>query len=296
MLVTIQVANKYKLANHYMDEQAVYVSSLKIDTISTKKGIATDTFKFVIEKEVFNSLGETFTYLCYDTPVKLYIDNVLVISGYVSKLNTTAKNQVTLDVASIASWQMTQFLSPAIASSCQNQTYSENCTLDKDIHKFEFSTVDIDCFTGSIDIGVSGNEITLGGNVSSNGNSLFLNLSNWWNAIVIINDIYRTTVVNVSDNKIFLGLNYLDMAVTTVSLVVYLKCDKTYGECYSRFNNTKNFWGFANNGNQVQTFDIFSASSLEFCGDELQEQTYIECDSDFNLFGVNFGAEEDNGG
>ncbi len=290
MLITIAVANKYKLANHYTDETAVYVSSLKLSSISTKKGVAIDTFKFTIEKEVFDTLGEAFTYLCYDTPIKLYLDNILIHSGYVNKLNTTAKNQVSIDVASIQSWQMKQFLSPAMASNCQNQVYSENCTLDSNDYNFVFSTVEINCFTGSIDININGNDIILGGSTSSNGNDQFLDLDKWWNAIVIINGIYRTTVVNVTEDKIFLGLNYLDMLVTTISLVVYLKCDKTYGECYSRFSNTKNFWGFANNGNKIQTFDIFSASSLEFCGDDLQNQDYLECDSDFSLFGVDFGG------
>ncbi len=288
MLITIVLADKYKLANHYTDVDATYISSLKIATITTKKGITIDVFKFTIEKEVIDSLGEAFTYLCYDTPIKLYLDNILVHSGYVNKIKTTAKNQITIDVSSIQSWQMKQFLSPAMASSCQNQVYSENCTLDANAYKFDFSTVEINCFTGEASINISGGSITLGGNTSSNGNAQFLDLSKWWNAIVIINGVYRTTVVNVTEDKIFFGLNYLDMTVTTVSLTVYLKCDKTYGECYSRFSNTKNFWGFANNGNKIQTFDIFSASSLEFCGDDLQNQDYLECDSDFNLFGVDF--------
>lgn len=291
MLITLYIANKYKIANHYTDPTATYVSSLNLKTVTTKKGISTDTFRFVIEKEVIDGLNETFTYLCYDTPIKLYVNSTLVISGYVTKLSTTNKNQVSIEVSSMASWQLKQFLSPALSSVCQNQVYSENCKLTATDYNFSFTTVDINCFTGGIPISISSGVITLGGNASSNGNDKFLDLSMWWNAIVIINGVYRTTVVNVSDTEIFLGINYLDIMATTTSLVVYLKCDKTYGECFSRFSNTKNFWGFANNGNKVQTFDIFSASELTFCGDDLQEQDFTACDSDFSLFGVNFGEE-----
>lgn len=289
MLMTILLANKYKIANHYMDPEATYISSLGDQTISTKKGIATDTFKFTVEKDVIDFLGETFTYLCYDTPAKVYLDGVLIISGYVTKLSTTAINQITIDVSSIMKWQMAQFLSPAISGLCQNQVYSENCGLIATDYSASFTTVEIDCFTGSADISISGGVVTLGGNATAS--SIFSDLDMWWNAIVIIDGVYRTTVASVTDDKIYFGINYLDMMATTTTLTVYLKCDKTYGECFARFSNTKNFWGFANTGNKVQTFDIFSASNLTFCGDELQEQAFEPCDTDFNIFGINIGED-----
>ncbi len=284
MLITLSIAD-YKIANHYTDPLATFVSSLRIPTINTKKGIATDTFKFIIERSVIDYLGESFTYLCYDTPVSLYIDNLLIFKGFIDKLNTTAKNKVEITVASIMLWQLNQFVAPAVSGSCQSQVYSENCTLNQDDFKYDFTTVDVDCFTGAILLDTLGGIATLGGN-SGVGNDLFLDREMWWNAFVIINGKYKTTVVNVTDDKIYLGINYLDLMITTVSLTVYLKCDKTYGECFSRFSNTKNFWGFSNVGRKISTIDIFSASNLEFCGEDYVDQEFAYCDTDFSIFGV----------
>ena len=139
MLITISLAD-YKLANHYTDPTADYVSSLKITTVSTKKGIATDTFKFSVEKSVLDHLDETFAYLCYKTPVKVYIDNQLMFDGFVDKLDTSAKNVVNFDCLSIMQWQLQQFVSPSIDALCQNQVYSENCTLVKEDFNYAFTS------------------------------------------------------------------------------------------------------------------------------------------------------------
>ena len=284
MLITLYIAD-YKIANHYTDPLATYVSSLKLPSISTKKGIATDSFKFNVEKEVLDHLNESFTYLCYNTPVDLYIDNQLIFKGYVDKLNTSAKRVVEINVVSVMQWQLNQFVSPMISGKCQNQVYSENCTLSQEDYKYEFTAVEVDCFTGGVSLDTLGGVATLGGN-SGAGNDLFLDREMWWNAFVIVNGKYKTTVVNVTDDKIHLGINYVDLMITTVSLTVYLKCDKTYGECFYRFSNTKNFWGFANVGRKATTIDIFSASNLEYCGEELVEQAFEYCDTDFSIFGV----------
>ena len=182
-------------------------------------------------------------------------------------------------------WQLQQFVSPSIDTLCQNQVYSENCTLIKEDYNYVFTTVDINCFTGEVSLNLLGGYATLGGNTGI-GNDLFLDRELWWSAIIIINGKYRTTVTNVTDTAIYLGINYMNLDITTVSLVVYLKCDKTYGQCFSRFANTKNFWGFANVGRKAQIFDIFSANELEYCGEELVNQDTLTCDTDYNLFGV----------
>lgn len=286
MLITLAIANKFKLANHFTDETAIYVSSLKLDSISTKKGNAIDTISFTLENAVLDSIDESFLYVCYETIVDVYIDSNLIIAGYIDTLTSTSDNKINFGISSVMKWQYQQFLAPALAGSCQNQVYSTNCKLNADSFNYQFTTVKINCFTGKVALTITEPNIILGDNVSSTGNSLFLDRQNWWNAIVIINGIYRTTVTNVTDDAIYLGINFLDIKLTTVSLTVYLKCDKTYGQCYSRFNNTKNFWGFANTGNQVQTIDIFSGSNLTFCGIELQEQDLIACDIDFSIYGV----------
>lgn len=296
MLITLSIANNYKIANHLTDPDATYISSLKINSVSTKKGIATDTYKFTMERDVVDHLDQSFLYLCYDTPADLYIDNILIFKGYINKIDTSAKSIVSLNVTSIMNWQLQQFAAPQIDSLCQNQVYSENCTLIKEDFSYVFTTVDINCFTGEVTLDTLGGYATLGGNTGT-GNDLFLDTSMWWNAFVIINGIYKTTVVNVIDGKIFLGLNYMDMNITTTSLVVYLKCDKTYGECYSRFNNTRNFWGFANTGRKISTIDIFSASDLEYCGQELANQDFEYCSTDVSIFGILLTSNsEDNNG
>ncbi len=289
MLITLSIAD-YKIANHYSDPEATFVSSLQFGTISTKKGIATDSFKFKIEKAVLDHMEETFTYLCYDTPIDLYIDNQLVFKGYIDKLNTSATNVVDITVVSIMQWQLAQFISPMVSNLCQNQVYSENCTVDKNMFKYDFTTVEIDCFTGSVTLDTLVGAVTLGGNTGI-GNNIFIDKSMWWNAIVIINGKYKTTVVNVTDDKIFLGINYVDMNIVTESLTVYLKCDKTYGECFSRFKNTKNFWGFSNVGRRASTIDIFSASNLDYCGEELANKDFILCATDFSIFGISLTEE-----
>jgi hypothetical protein len=119
-------------------------------------------------------------------------------------------------------------------------------------------------------------------------NPIFLDRKMWWNAIVFINDTYRSTVVNITDDRVFFALNYINDIKEAATVSVYLKCDKTYGQCFSRFNNVNNFWGFANTGRQVQTFNVFSAESLTYCGEDLAQQDLEECPSDFNLFGVSF--------
>jgi len=81
MLITLAIANKFKLANHFTDETAIYVSSLKLDSISTKKGNAIDTISFTLENAVLDSIDESFLYVCYETIIDVYIDNNLIIAA-----------------------------------------------------------------------------------------------------------------------------------------------------------------------------------------------------------------------
>ncbi len=298
MLVLLNFANKFKLANYYIDG-ATYVSSLKVNNFNSKKALAIDSISFNLHTEVFDSIGESLAYICYNTLVDVYLDEQKVMQGYVDKLATSSTTNVRLTLRSLVALHSKLTISPQIENTCQNQVYSYMCGLNKNDFACEFTNVTIDCFTGLVTLDIDGvaGTASLGGSPSATfpraattapiNNPLFLKKENWWNAFVILNDVYRATVVNVSESAITLDINHLEATVTASNVKVYLKCDKTYGTCYKRFSNTKNFWGFPNNGNKIQTLDIFSASSLEYCGADYSDQEFEYCDTDFNIFGVN---------
>lgn len=289
MLITIQLAD-FKIANHLKDPDAYYISDLTTNSVSTKKGIATDRFQFSLPAAALDIISESFSYLMYETNAKLFIDDHLVIDGYITKISTSADKTMSFELLSNISWHLKQFFSPSIEGSCQNQTYSKNCTLSKQDFKFSFTNVEIDCLTGFATLDIVADTITLGGStstVAAHNNALFLKLESWWQATVIINNKYKSSVVNVTSNKLYFAMNYLDMRVVADTLDVYLKCDRLYGTCYNRFNNVSNFWGFANTGRKVNTFDIFSASALHYCGDGLVGEPIESCTTDSSFFGIN---------
>jgi hypothetical protein len=288
MLITITFANK-RLANHYDNIDAIYVSSLDFSFLATKKGIASDRATFSMPIEALNDIFSEFAYLIYETPVIIEIDKQVLFRGYVTKIDTRANNKATFEATSVMTWQLQQFFSPSIEGTCQNQVYSQNCKLDRLDYSIEFSNVNIDCMTGYATIEILSDSVILGGDSSItllDSKRLFLKPKNWWQAIVVINGVYRTKVVNVTEDRIYFAMNYMDLIATTSSLTVYLKCDKTYGTCYSRFNNVKNFWGFANTGRRVTTYDIFSAAALEYCGEDSVSGPLEHCTTDDNIIGV----------
>lgn len=289
MLITLQVANTYNIANHYTDDTAIYASDLAFKAVSTKKGIATDRIQFTISKTTIETMSQDFFYLCYDTPVKLLVDGIQIMDGYITKLGHTASNDVVLDISSRITWHMKQFVSPSIESSCQNQVYSLNCGLVKEDYMFHFDGVDIDCLTGFATIDFTSTTVTLGGATATSGggnNAKFLVEDNWNGAYVIINGIYKSKVVSIVNGKVYFAMSYINKLVTATTIDVYLRCDKTYGVCYRQFSNTQNFWGFANTGRNISTYDIFAATNLEYCGDELAETTLEDCPTDYSIFGV----------
>jgi len=314
MIITIIIADNVKIANHYLDADAIYVEDLKINNLTAKKGVTIDTFKFSLDKQILDSLQESFMYLCYNTKIELFLSSKKIFTGFIDKIQISEKNLVSFDAYSNLKYQGSQYVVPNIATLCQSQVYSESCALKASEHSFNFDACSLDCFTGkfTVDIDHTNQSISLGGSASTTSsevadgnavlfdgnamlvvcedilnNSLFLDLANWWGAYVVINNKYRANVVNVTEDGIYISMNYTDQITLTSSVKVYLKCDKTYGNCFSRFNNTQNFWGFANNGRRLATFDIFSATSLEYCGEELADTDFELCNTDFNLFGVN---------
>lgn len=313
MRITITVAN-ISIANYYK-EGSTYVSSISINSISSKKGLAIDSLVLSLDTEVLNVLNLQMIYLFYNTLINVYVEESLVLAGYVSKINNTSDSQVKLDITSTYNWHSKQFVAPSINALCQNQIYSKNCGLNATNFKISFSNVKLNCFTGSVSLSIdkTAHTITLGdsttsidvdnladgnlslydGNtttvsaVSVINNPMFYERSNWWNTIVIVNSHYRGSIVNVTDKAIYLDINYLNLEVQLDTVDIYLKCDKTYGDCYSRFNNIQHFWGFPNNGKLLNTIDIFSAENLDYCGEDIVDQEFEYCDTDFNIFGVN---------
>lgn len=314
MIVTLIIADTLRLANHYNDPTAVYIEDLGINNITTRKGVASDIIKFSLAKDTLDFLQSTFLYLCYETTVQVLLNDKLMFAGYIDKIELDAENMVAFEASSLLKYQQKQFMSPSVDVLCQNQVYSENCKLSANNYAYHFDDVQVDCLAGkvSLEIDEVAGTIALGGSTTIDGddvadgnvllldgnddlievstklnNTIFYDRAMWWNAYVVIDGIYRSNVVNVSDTDIFLSMNYLNYIAQARTISVYLKCDKTYGQCFSRFRNTKNFWGFANNGRKLNTYDIFSATSLNYCGDELAETEFEYCSTDFSIFGVN---------
>jgi len=308
MLITLLVANSYKIANHLNNSDAVYIDSLKINSLVSKKGLAIDKVSFTIDTESLDTLNESFFYLSYNTPIKLFIDDLLILDGFISTVNVSSKAVVSFQIADKMEYFLRQSFVPSIASVCQNQIYSKFCGLRAlDFHLLA-TQVEINCLTGFFYYRIDGFKLFIGqneydfepidgnlhlydGNSQLYGNldipnNLFKNPDNWIGMIVIINGKYKATVTSYTENKFFLSLNYLDKRIIADTLDFYMPCDKTYGTCAVRFNNTNNFWGFPNTGLKLKTYSIFSADSLEYCGSEEAELPQEDCPLDHSLFGV----------
>ncbi len=307
MLITIHIAD-VKLANHYNDIDALYVSDFKLKTIKTKKGLASDDLVFTLHKDIFDSIDRSFIYSCYGSPVKLFLDDILLFNGYIDKLSTERTNRIKFNIKSNIYWFFKTNASPKKTVYCQNQLGAVNCGINVLFYKASFENVPIDGFTGYVSLRIKKDEkeVILGGSSSfmtpiidgnevlKDGNlelvqpllntPLLLELENWTNAYVVINGVYKTNIVNIINNAIYLGLNFTDTKLVAETLDIYLKCDKTYGQCYKKFNNVQNFWGFPNNREDIAKVDIFSATNLVYCGQE--EQEFEECPFDHNLYGV----------
>jgi hypothetical protein len=287
MLITIQVANSaLKLANHLDDPEAIYVSELNIQSISLKKGLAQDRFGFSIPTRVLEHINMVGLGFFYDTPIKVYVQGQSIFSGYIDKIEDRGNGIVNLDVASSHTYTLKQSMSPNLHQTCQNQIYSYNCGLNAYSYSCEATDVELTCFDGSIPYTVNQTDLFLDGQHCIVQTPAFYNKNNLINAFVIINGIYKSKIIRVSDTHIFLAMKFLDYSFTIESIRLYLACDKTYGLCYKRFDNVQHFWGFPNIGQQLQRIDIFSSTALEYCGEDMADTTLEPCDTDHHLFGV----------
>jgi hypothetical protein len=304
----------FSISNYYTEE-AIFIEDLTISRFNSKRGLTVDSLSVDIHREVLDHIAESFSYICYRTKVKVIVDDLEVLDGYIDKIAISTTGNVSWSIVSIVTWFQELSLAPKLSFRCQNQIYSQTCGLNPMKHSIEFRNVNIDLFTGNVPlaIDVPNKAISLGGgppinltleyfdgNVSTyDGNSQilipservpphsFLELKSWWNAYVIINDKYRSEVTFVGDNYISLAISHTVGIAVADKLEVYLSCDKTYGICYNKFDNLNNFWGFANLGQTISTIDIFTASNLEYCGADYADTSFEYCASDFSLFGVN---------
>jgi len=134
--------------------------------------------------------------------------------------------------------------------------------------------VTIDCLTGVMDY-TAVLEATLG------------SIDNLTLAYVILDGNFKTRVTGVDrvNKKIYIAMNFLD-DIIIADIDIYLYCNKTYGQCYLRFANTKNYYGFAGKGQSVTNFDVFSATGLTYCGEDIASLPQDTCDTDTNIFGI----------
>lgn len=308
MLITLHVANSFKLANHLMDPEAIYLSDISIKTVTSKKGLIADRLAVVVQMAALDALAESFLYLSYDTAVQVFIDNRLVIDGYVTKISNNTKDEARFGITSVLAYKFKQSMAPKLSTTCNSQIYSVQCGLDVTRHTVQATGIPVHCLTGYFDVIKDGETLIIGNTVlefySYDGNKhlydgntklvdaetqlnpLFLDPTVWAGMIVVINGKYKTRVTKLEGSKAYVTLNYLDQTIVAETMDFYLACDKTYGVCYKRFKNTRNFWGFPNVGKQVKTVDVFSADNLTYCGSDEAELPKEACPTDSSLFGV----------
>jgi hypothetical protein len=148
------------------------------------------------------------------------------------------------------------------------------CGLNRDLFKGVDPVISIDCLTGAIDY-------------TPALQGAFGDIDNIYLAHIVLGGLFNTRVVSIDKvaNKFYVLLNYYDMSITT-SLTAYLYCNKTFGMCYERFNNVKSFYGFPSMSQGVKTFNIFSATNITYCGQNIATTDTASCSSDTNLFGI----------
>ncbi len=281
MLVTLDFFNGvYRIANHNLDSTATYIDRLNLTGLSIKRGLATDSAVLSISKSVLNITVSKLVYLILDTPVKVDFydsdsdDFKYALDGYISKITTRNIDEVSLTIYSKISYHMKQSFLPEIASTCQNQLFSKMCGLVKTNYVGSDTGVVLDCLTGVMDYTAALEAV--------HGSIANLSL-----AYVVLDSYFKTRVIGIDrvNKKLYLAMNFLDLSIT-VDVDIYLYCNKTYGQCYQRFNNIKNFYGFAGKGQSVSNFDVFSATGLDYCGEDVAQLPQESCGSDNNIFGI----------
>jgi len=281
MLVTLEFFNgAYKLANHNLDTSADYINNLVLTNLSVKRGLATDSATVDISKKVIDTLISPLIYLILDTPVKVDFYDTdsdefkYGINGYISKLSNKGTDTITLTISSKISYHMKQGFIPEIAATCQNQLFSKMCGLTKSNFVGSDTGLTLDCLTGSI-------------NYTSTLENIFGSIENLNLAYIVLDGNFKTRVIGVDriNRKLYIALNFMDKTIT-VDVDIYLHCNKTFGQCHTRFDNVKNFYGFAGKGQTVKNFNIFTSTGLTYCGEDIAELPSDTCSTDNNIFGI----------
>lgn len=281
MLVTLDFFNgTYRIANHNLDKTANFISDLALSGLSIKRGLASDTATINLAKAVLDVTVNKLVYLLLDTPVRIefYDSGSAVfkhaIDGFISKITFKGSDIVALTVTSKVSYHMKQMFVPEIASTCQNQIFSKMCGLVKSQFKGSDTRVTIDCLTGMMDY-TSALEVVHG------------SIDNVQLAYVVLDGHFKTRVIGVDrlNKKLYLAMNFDNLSIS-VDIDIYLYCNKTYGQCHTRFNNIKNFYGFAGKGQSVKNFDVFSATGLTYCGEDVAALPQDVCGTDNSIFGI----------
>lgn len=281
MLTTLVFSSSIKLANHNLDSSTTYISSLDLTGLSIKRGIATDSATLKISIGALDYLGLSLLYLVPHSPVDIYIYDLktdtfkLALKSYIAKIAHTTTDEVTLTLESRASYHATQFFVPNLESTCQAQAYSKMCGLDKNMYKATSLNITLDGLTGAIPY-------------TAEMQARFPNIEDLYLAHIVMNGYYKARVVGVNRTSglLYILVHYYDKQVSISSLDIYLYCNKTYGMCYQRFSNTKNFYGFPSIGQTVKNFNIFSAGNITYCGSDVATAFIDTCSTDDNLFGI----------
>jgi len=287
MLITLELAKTFKIGNHNKDIDTTYISDLNVKSMNFKSGLASDTMEITIPKKALDTISPLL-YLTsyYEAKVSLYIDNNLevVLDGLITKVSHTVAQDISLSIGSKASYYMDQLFLPRIENVCQLQVYSKMCKLNVDDYKISLASVPVDAITGVIPYTLTDTTFTLGGvSIDISNLPLFQKKENYNLAFVRLNNTFRSRILSISDTNISIDLNYIDTQ-TNLDFEIILSCDKTFGMCYKRFNNTQNFFGFTNKGKVVKNYNIFTSEALVYCGES--EESIIDCSTDDNLFGV----------
>lgn len=280
MLVTLEFYNSVKIANHNLDSTATFIDRLEFTGLSIKRGITVDTASLTVSRSIMNDLNLALVCLVMNTPVKVSFYDLNTgafkpaLDGYVAKMANKGVDEVTLSIESKVSFHSKQFFVPTLDSSCQNQVYSKMCGLNRNLFKATSPSITIDCLTGAIDY-------------TTDFSSVFGDIDNIYLAHIVLGGFFKTRVISIDRlaNKFYVLLNYYDMSLTT-SITAYLYCNKTFGMCHTRFNNVKSFYGFPSIGQGVKTFNIFSATNITYCGQDIAVTDIASCSSDTNLFGI----------
>lgn len=281
MLTTLVFSSTIKIANHNLDSTATYISGMDLTGLSIKRGIATDSATLKISIGALDYLGLSLLYLVPQSPVDIYIYDLksdsfkLALKSYISKISHQNTDEVQLTLESRASYHATQFFVPNLESTCQAQAYSKMCGLNKATYAATTTGVVLDGLTGAIPY-------------NSDIQAKYPNIDDLYLAHVVLNGYYKTRVVglNKTSNLLYVLIHYYDKQVPISLVQLYPYCNKTYGMCYQRFQNTKNFYGFPSIGQTVKNFNIFSASNITYCGSEVATAFIDSCATDDNLFGI----------